>query len=161
MISAAASGLRPAFLSPTATEMISTPLIDRRAFLRSAGLAFVAGLAPRSAFALERANAVYASGIKRPDGQFAIGLVSEAGSLIDEIALPGRIHGLCHSKQNGLSVAFARRPGTFAVVFDARNHVEPRIVAAPEGRHISATAPFHPTASSFTPAKTTSIPMPG
>ena len=149
MISAAASGLRPAFLSPTATEMISTPLIDRRAFLRSAGLAFVAGLAPRSAFALERANAVYASGIKRPDGQFAIGLVSEAGSLIDEIALPGRIHGLCHSKQNGLSVAFARRPGTFAVVFDARNHVEPRIVAAPEGRHYFGHGAFSPDGKLF------------
>ncbi|MFN4204900.1 MAG: DUF1513 domain-containing protein [Agrobacterium albertimagni] len=129
--------------------MIATPLIDRRVFLRAAGLAFVAGLAPRSAFALERTDAVYASGLKRPDGKFAIGLVSEAGTLIDEIALPGRVHGLCHSAANGLSVAFARRPGTFAVVFDAKKRVEPRIVTAPEGRHYFGHGAFSPDGRLF------------
>ena len=129
--------------------MRSTPLIDRRSFLRSAGLAFAAGLTPRAAFALERADAVYASGLKRADGSFAIGLVSETGSLIDEIALPGRIHGLCHSAENGLSVAFARRPGTFAVVFDARKHVEPRIIAASDGRHFFGHGAFAPDGRLF------------
>ncbi|THV23996.1 DUF1513 domain-containing protein [Peteryoungia ipomoeae] len=129
--------------------MIDTPLIDRRAFLRAAGLSFVAGLAPRAAFALERADAVYASGLKRPDGSFAIGLVSEQGGLIDEIALPGRVHGLCHSATNGLSVAFARRPGTFAVIFDARKHVEPRIIAAAEGRHYFGHGAFSPDGKLF------------
>jgi len=129
--------------------MISTPLIDRRAFLRSAGLAFLAGLTPRAAFALERVDAVYASGLKRSDGSFAIGLVSEAGSLIDEIGLPGRIHGLCHSAENGLSVAFARRPGTFAVIFDARKSVEPRIIAAAEGRHFFGHGAFSPDGRLF------------
>lgn len=129
--------------------MIATPLIDRRAFLHSAGLAFAAGLAPRSAFALERADAVYASGFKRPDGAFALGFVSEAGALIDEITLPGRVHGLCHSKQNGLSVAFARRPGTFAVVFDAKKSIEPRIIAAAEGRHFFGHGAFAPDGRLF------------
>jgi hypothetical protein len=129
--------------------MIATPLIDRRAFLRSAGLAFLAGLAPRAAFALERADAVYASGLKRADGSFAIGLVSETGSLIDEVDLPGRIHGLCHSADNGLSVAFARRPETFAVIFDARKSVEPRIIAAAEGRHFFGHGAFSPDGRLF------------
>lgn len=129
--------------------MIATPLMDRRAFLRSAGLAFMASLAPRSAFALERTDAVYASGLKRPDGRFAIGLVSEAGTLIDEIALPGRVHGLCHSAANGLSVAFARRPGTFAVIFDAKKSVEPRIIAATEGRHYFGHGAFSPDGRLF------------
>lgn len=129
--------------------MIGSPLIDRRAFIRSAGLAFLAGLAPRGAFALSQADAVYASGLKRPDGSFAIGLVSEAGALIDEISLPGRIHGLCHSPVNGLSVAFARRPGTFAVVFDSEKRVQPRIISAPEGRHYFGHGAFSPDGRLF------------
>jgi hypothetical protein len=124
-------------------------LIDRRSFLRAAGLAFVAGLTPRAAFALDQTDAVYASGLKQPDGRFAIGLVSEAGELIEQIALPGRIHGLCHSKVNGLSVAFARRPGTFAVVFDTARRAEPQIISAPEGRHYFGHGAFSPDGQLF------------
>lgn len=124
-------------------------LIDRRAFLRAAGLSFVAALTPRAAFALDQTDAVYASGLKQPDGRFAIGLVSEAGELIEQIALPGRIHGLCHSKINGLSVAFARRPGTFAVVFDTTRRAEPQIISAPEGRHYFGHGAFSPDGQLF------------
>ncbi len=129
--------------------MIGSALIDRRSFIRAAGLTFVAGLAPRGAFALSRADAVYASGLKRADGRFAIGLVSETGELIDEIALPGRVHGLCHSKATGLSVAFARRPGTFAVVFDSQSQIEPRIIHAPDERHYFGHGAFSPDGRLF------------
>jgi hypothetical protein len=129
--------------------MIGSGLIDRRSFVHAAGLAFVAGLAPRAAFALSRADAVYASGLRRADGSFAVGLVSEAGDLIDEITLPGRVHGLCHSQATGLSVAFARRPGTFAVIFDSLGRREPQIINTPEERHYFGHGAFSPDGRLF------------
>jgi uncharacterized protein len=50
--------------------------LDRRGFLKAAGLAFTAALSPRSLMALERADAVYAAGFKAPDGSFGIATVS-------------------------------------------------------------------------------------
>ena len=38
--------------------------IDRRGFLKAAGISFTASLSPRSLMALERADAVYAAGFR-------------------------------------------------------------------------------------------------
>ena len=111
--------------------MRRSALIDRRSFVRAAGALFLASLSPRALFALERSDAVFASGFRAPDGSFGIGLVAEDGTFIDRIDLPDRIHGLGHSPATGLSVAFARRPGTFVVIFDARKRSEPIVIAAP------------------------------
>ncbi|QLF69139.1 DUF1513 domain-containing protein [Peteryoungia desertarenae] len=124
--------------------MRGTGLIERRQFIRAAGAAFVASLAPSAAFALSRAEAVFATGLRHPDGRFAIGLLTERGDFISEISLPGRIHGLCVSRVAGLAVAFARRPGTFAVIFDQKGHAAPRIISAPEGRHFFGHGSFSP-----------------
>lgn len=119
-------------------------LIDRRSFVKAAGAAFLATLSPRALFALERSDAVYASGFRSPNGEFGIGLVAEDGTFIDRIALPDRVHGLGHSPATGLSVAFARRPGTFAVIFDARKRAEPIVIAAPDNRHFFGHGYFSP-----------------
>ena len=91
-------------------------LIDRRSFVKAAGAAFLAGLGAPEAFALERADAVYATGIRASDGRFALALMGEDGAFISEIALPDRIHGLTVSQATGEVAAFARRPGTFILV---------------------------------------------
>ncbi|KGD86552.1 DUF1513 domain-containing protein [Rhizobium sp. YS-1r] len=118
--------------------------IDRRGFLKAAGIAFTAALSPRALMALERADAVYASGFRAPDGSFGIATVSERGEIIDRVALPARAHGMAYSGATGRAVAFARRPGTFAMVFDPAGRAEPIIVTSPEGRHFYGHGHFSP-----------------
>ncbi|CDZ43926.1 DUF1513 domain-containing protein [Neorhizobium galegae] len=118
--------------------------IDRRGFLKAAGITFTAALAPRSLMALERADAVYASGFRAPDGSFGVATVSERGEIIDRVALPARAHGMAYSTATGRTVAFARRPGTFAMVFDPSRQTEPVMITSPEGRHFYGHGHFSP-----------------
>lgn len=124
--------------------MRGSGLIDRRSFAKAAGALFLASLSPRSLYALERSDAVFASGLRSPDGTFGIGLVAEDGTFIDRIELPDRIHGLGHSPVTGLSVAFARRPGTFAIIFDAHKRSEPVLIVAPDNHHFFGHGQFSP-----------------
>lgn len=119
-------------------------LIDRRAFVKAAGLTFLAALKPGALMALERADAVYASGMRAADGSFAVATVSERGEIIDLIALPARAHGMAFSKATGKTVAFARRPGTYAMIFDPWNKGEPIVITAREGRHFYGHGTFSP-----------------
>ncbi|CDN56792.1 Uncharacterized conserved protein UCP028101 [Neorhizobium galegae bv. officinalis bv. officinalis str. HAMBI 1141] len=118
--------------------------IDRRGFLKAAGVIFTAALSPRSLMALERTDAVYASGFKAPDGSFGVATVSERGEIIDRVALPARAHGMAYSTATGRTVAFARRPGTFAMVFDPSRQTEPIMITSPEGRHFYGHGHFSP-----------------
>ncbi|MBP1851418.1 DUF1513 domain-containing protein [Rhizobium halophytocola] len=122
----------------------SSGLIDRRAFLAAAGAGFLSGLTSRSAFALTRADAVYATGYRDADRRFGLALMSERGDFIDRIDLPDRMHGLCHSPATGRVVAFARRPGTFAMILDTRGHSEPIVIHAAENRHFFGHGHFSP-----------------
>lgn len=110
-------------------------LLDRRAFLSMAGAAWAASLSPASAAALFRTDAVFASAFRAGDGSYGIATVSEEGEVIDRHPLPDRAHGLAHSPVSGRTVAFARRPGTFAMIIDAAAPGRPVIVTASEGRH--------------------------
>src|SRR3954464_14757106 len=92
--------------------------IARGGFIRAAGVTFLAALKPEALMALERADAVYASGIRAADGLFAVATVTERGEIIDPGDLPARAHGMAFSAATGKTVAFARRPGTFAMIFD-------------------------------------------
>ncbi|MGO8034149.1 DUF1513 domain-containing protein, partial [Rhizobium ruizarguesonis] len=68
--------------------MMLSAEIDRRSFVKAAGLGFLAALAPRSLMALERTDAVYASGIRAADGSFADATVTERGEIVDQMTLP-------------------------------------------------------------------------
>ncbi|TDK35402.1 DUF1513 domain-containing protein [Rhizobium deserti] len=118
--------------------------IDRRGFLKAAGIAFTAALSPHALMALERAQAVYASGYRAPDGSFGIATVSERGEIIDRSPLPARSHGMAFSAATGRLAAFARRPGTFAMIFDPRLKAEPVMITSPEGRHFYGHGHFSP-----------------
>ncbi|MFP5077864.1 DUF1513 domain-containing protein [Rhizobium sp. YIM 134829] len=113
----------------------SSPLIDRRAFLAMAGSAWAASLAPRAAMAMTATDAVYAAAFRDPDGTFGLATVTERGEVVERVRLPARAHGLCHSPVAGRAVAFARRPGTFALVVDLSHRTPPLTIAAAEGRH--------------------------
>ncbi|MCS4091518.1 DUF1513 domain-containing protein [Rhizobium sp. BK176] len=124
--------------------MWNSSAIDRRSFVKAAGLTFLAALQPRALMALERADAVYASGLRTADGSYAIATVSERGEIIDQVALPARAHGMAFSRATGKTVAFARRPGTYAMIFDPRGKNEPITIAAAEGRHFYGHGAFSP-----------------
>ncbi|TCL72091.1 DUF1513 domain-containing protein [Rhizobium sp. BK251] len=118
--------------------------IDRRGFVRAAGLSFLAALQPKALMALERADAVYASGLRAKDGSYAIATVTERGDIVDQLALPDRAHGMAFSTATGRTVAFARRPGTFAMIFDPWGKAEPVVITSPEGRHFYGHGTFSP-----------------
>ncbi|MBB2751345.1 UNVERIFIED_ORG: hypothetical protein GGI57_002027 [Rhizobium aethiopicum] len=124
--------------------MIRTAAIDRRDFVRAAGLGFLASLAPKSLMALERADAVYASGIRAADGSFAVATVTERGEIVDQVKLPARAHGMAFSAATGRTVAFARRPGTYAMIFDPWHKSEPIVISAREDRHFYGHGAFSP-----------------
>jgi uncharacterized protein len=110
-------------------------IVDRRAFLAGTGALLAAGLASRSAAALATSEALILAPAMRPDGNFAVMVLSERGDLIREIALPARGHDLAVHGARGRAVAFARRPGTFAVAFDILARDAPLVFAAEPGRH--------------------------
>lgn len=124
--------------------MIRSAAINRRSFVKAAGLGFLAALTPRALMALERTDAVYASGIRTADGAFAVATVTERGEIVDQVALPARAHGMAFSAATGKTVAFARRPGTFAMVFDPWNKGEPVVITSREGRHFYGHGAFSP-----------------
>ncbi|MFC6446159.1 DUF1513 domain-containing protein [Shinella zoogloeoides] len=118
--------------------------LDRRAFLRMAGTAWAASLAARPAFALSRTDAVFASGYREPDGSFGIAVLAEDGRIIDRTPLPARSHGMAFSPITNHLVAFARRPGTFALVIDRSGKAAPVTIAAAEDRHFFGHGCFAP-----------------
>ena len=124
--------------------MWQSAAIDRRSFIKTAGLSFLAALPPRALMALERADAVYASGIRAADGSFAVATVTERGEIVDQVALPARAHGMAFSAATGKTVAFARRPGTCAMIFDPRNKGEPIVISSREDRHFYGHGAFSP-----------------
>jgi hypothetical protein len=123
---------------------IRSTLLDRRAFLRMAGAAWVATLGARPSFALSRTDAVFASGYRDRDGSFGIAVLAEDGTVIERTALPARSHGMAFSPATGHLVAFARRPGTFALVIDQAGKAQPITLAAAEDRHFFGHGCFSP-----------------
>ncbi|TAX58227.1 DUF1513 domain-containing protein [Rhizobium leguminosarum] len=124
--------------------MMLSAAIDRRNFVKAAGLGFLAALAPRSLMALERTDAVYASGIRAADGSFAVATVTERGEIVDQVTLPARAHGMAFNAATGKTVAFARRPGTYAMIFDPWNKGEPIVISSREDRHFYGHGAFSP-----------------
>lgn len=118
--------------------------IDRRSFVRAAGLGFLASLAPAQLMALDRADAVFASALRAPDGSYGVATITERGEIIDRIALPDRAHGLSYCLLTARCVVFARRPGTFAMIFDPAGQDEPVLIHTPEGRHFYGHGHFSP-----------------
>ncbi len=119
-------------------------LIDRRTFLQVAGAGFLSAIAPQAALATLAADAVFATAYKDRRGAFGVAILSETGDLLHTVPLPDRGHDITCDARTGLSVAFARRPGQFAVVFDHRGGTAPLTIAAVPGRHFFGHGVFSP-----------------
>ena len=115
----------------------------RRGFLKAAGAGFAAGLMPRQAAALANAELVIASACQLPDRSYGAVIASERGELIASLPLPARGHDVTRCPVSGRMVVFARRPGTFALVFDDKGNGVATITS-PEGRHFFGHGTFSP-----------------
>jgi hypothetical protein len=114
--------------------MATESAICRRAFMLGAGAGLLSFLAPGVAFALKRSDAVLVSAGMKPDGTHCVFILTEASEPIWEAPLPGRGHGFAFHPGTGKLVAFARRPGSFALAFKGRDN-SPIALATPAGRH--------------------------
>lgn len=119
-------------------------LIDRRQFLKAAGAGFVASLTPRGLLAAEAADAVFATAYQRRDGAYGVAVLSEDRKIVFSADLPDRGHDVTFDPVSRRAVVFARRPGTFAAVFDHTKRKQPLTISSAEGRHFFGHGLFSP-----------------
>ena len=119
-------------------------LIDRRGFLKAAGAGFVASLSPRALHAVEATSAVFATAYQRRDGAYGVTVLSEDRKIMFSADLPERGHDVTFDPVSQQAVVFARRPGTFAVVFDHTKRKQPLTITSVEGRHFFGHGVFSP-----------------
>jgi len=119
-------------------------VLDRRTLLRACGAALVAGLGPARTDALERSETVFASACMKADGRYAAALFTERGTILHVEDCLARAHDVVVCPASGHIAAFARRPGTFAMVFDRNRRAAPIVIASAPGRHFYGHGAFSP-----------------
>jgi len=97
--------------------------------------ALVSALLPRAAEALGRSEHVFAAPCRRPDGSYAVAVAGSNGEILHIADLPSRGHDVTFDPVSGKAVVFARRPGTFALVFYITGAGEPQTITSPPGHH--------------------------
>jgi hypothetical protein len=110
--------------------------MQRRAFLAT----LAAACAPRLTWAEVGSPAFLAAG-KEGEG-FALHGLSAAGGSLFRIALPGRGHAAAAHPDRAEAVAFARRPGTFALVIDCGTGAVLARLTPPEGMQFNGHGAF-------------------
>jgi hypothetical protein len=116
-------------------------MTTRRQFLRSVAGLGTASLVPTLGWAAAGSPAFLAAA-KLADESFCLVGLTELGAETFRIAIPDRGHAAAAHPDRPEAVAFARRPGTFALVIDC---AEGRVVArltAPVGRHLYGHGAF-------------------
>ena len=99
--------------------------IDRRRFLLGSALV------PLLARSARAASPLFAATCAEDSGGYALRAFDAAGRMAWRVALPTRGHGMACGR--GRLVAFARRPGDWALVLDAATGAERARIAAPDG----------------------------
>ena len=107
-------------------------MTTRRHFL--AGLAASAGLATTRSWAAAGAPD-FLSAARFPDGSYQLAGLTRTGEILFTLPLPDRGHAAAAHPHRAEAVAFARRPGDFALVIDCITGQERARLTAPMGRH--------------------------
>ena len=107
--------------------------IERRTFLLS--LAALFGGSPWLRAAAAPSATLLAANARLPDGSYAAVLHDLDRGLLRRVLLPGRGHDITYDPINRMCIAFARRPGNFALAFAVDSRAPPIAFTAPPGRH--------------------------
>jgi hypothetical protein len=113
-------------------------MASRRRFL--VGL-LATGLAPLPTWA-DAGDPSFLSAGRTPGGDYVLVGLDDAGAERFRIPLPARGHAAAAHPTRPEAVAFARRPGTFAVVLDCRNGDVLAQLNCPQGRHFYGHGTF-------------------
>ncbi|WP_366942613.1 DUF1513 domain-containing protein [uncultured Tateyamaria sp.] len=110
-------------------------MTSRRAFIASR---LATGLAPVSGWA-DVGDPAFLSAGMTPNRSFVLCGLSTDGRIAFKRALPTRGHAAAAHPTRAEVVAFARRPGTFAIVLDCRTGTQIAQLLAPQGSHFFRT----------------------
>lgn len=113
-------------------------MTDRRAFL--AGM-LATGLAPVQSWA-DIGTPAFLSAARMPSGAYKLFGIRSNGGLAFSLPLPSRGHAAAAHPMRAEAVAFARRPGTFALVLDCVSGAILARLDAPAGRHFYGHGAF-------------------
>tara|TARA_R110002020_G_scaffold233050_23_gene444809 strand:+ start:1981 stop:3051 length:1071 start_codon:yes stop_codon:yes gene_type:complete len=113
-------------------------MIPRRGFLATL---LAAGAAPRIGWA-DLGDPAFLAAAREPDGGFALFGLDTQGASVFRVPLQARGHAGAGHPSRAEAVAFARRPGAYALVIDcARGHVLHRLTP-PQGRQFNGHGVF-------------------
>ena len=110
----------------------------RRTFI--AGL-LATGLVPKPTWA-DAGSPSFLSAAARPDGTYVLSGLDAKLNITFQLPLPARGHAAAAHPSKPEAVAFARRPGTFAVVIDCATGAQRAMLKAPAGRHFYGHGAF-------------------
>lgn len=122
---------------------MNSMVIDRRALLLGT-LSFVAGAGLGVSAALAEGSEAQAAFVAaaRIDEDYTILVLARDGTVLRQIPLSARGHDIAIDHNSRRAVAFARRPGTFAIAFDLDRAREPAVFNAAPGRHFYGHGAF-------------------
>ncbi|MEL6226368.1 MAG: DUF1513 domain-containing protein [Pseudomonadota bacterium] len=114
-------------------------VIDRRNLMVRGSAAIAAALVPDvpdMAAAAERTSAArFAATRRSQSGAYSAAIFDAHGRDHTAVPLPARGHDIAIARRTGIAVAFARRPGTFAVAFCIDGRRPPTRFETPAARH--------------------------
>lgn len=113
-------------------------MTTRRGFLASL---LASAALPRLSWA-DAGSPAYLAAAKEADGGYALFGLSRDGTDIFRIPLPGRGHAATAHPDAPEAVAFARRPGTFALVIDCVSGRVAHRLESPDGHHFYGHGAF-------------------
>lgn len=132
------SGLAWAFL-PASTLLMETEMTTRRGFL---GGLIAAGSVPAFSWAAV-GNPSFVAAAKKGENYALFGL-SELGEALFEVPLPARGHAGAGHPTHPIAVAFARRPGRFALIIDCLSGTANQSLTPPDGIAFNGHGCFTP-----------------
>ncbi|MGH1330649.1 MAG: DUF1513 domain-containing protein [Paracoccaceae bacterium] len=114
---------------------------NRRSFLARLLAASAASAAPRIGWAAA-GNPAYLAAARRPSGAFELHGLDQNGAQRFAIPLPARGHAGAGHPSKPIAVAFARRPGLFALVIDCAAGQIRQMLTPPKGLHFNGHGCF-------------------
>lgn len=117
--------------------------IDRRTMCRAIGAGLLLPCLPQMATAHEDTS-LFAAAYRNTSGAFGAAIFDETGEIACEVELPARGHGFAVHRPSSRVVAFARRPGNFAVSLNHDGSAPPAWFQPPAGRHFYGHGVFTP-----------------